>query len=51
VRTDLCTITSDRRLLQQRDYGPEWVPCSIVREMVRKLVMKTWMFLDAAAGE
>src|SRR5229473_2246755 len=27
------------------------MPYSIVRGMVRKLVVKTWMFLDAAVGE
>jgi hypothetical protein len=44
-------MISDRRLLQMDKEKMVRMPCSIVRGMVRKLVVKTWMFLDTAAGE
>jgi len=44
-------MISDRRLLQMDKEKMVRMPCSIVRGMVRKLVVKTWMFLDIAVGE
>jgi hypothetical protein len=48
---DMCIMISDRRLLQMVKEKVVRMPCSIVRGMVRKLVVKTWMFLDIAVGE
>ena len=43
-------MISDRKLLQMVKEKMIWIPCSIVRGMVWKLVEKTWMFLDTAVG-